>query len=89
MRFRGDLDFDWTVNNSKSIFGMKVPASVDVERGMVLFTCLSKVSAHDAIYFHYKVVKGIHGMGAFLKRICRQGILQKRQSGILDREQCG
>ena len=61
MRFQRDLDLDWTVKNNKPLFGMKEHASIDVESGLVLSTCVSKASEHDTNYFQYTVVKGIHG----------------------------
>lgn len=61
MRFQRDLDSDWTVKNNKPIFGMKEHASVDVESGLVLSTCVSKASEHDTKYFSYTVTKSIHG----------------------------
>jgi IS5 family transposase len=60
MRFQRDLDSDWTVKNNKPIFGMKEHASVDVESGLVLSTCVSKASEHDTKYFSYTVTKSIH-----------------------------
>lgn len=61
VRFQRDLDSDWTVKNNRPVFGMKEHASVDVESGLVLSTCMSKASEHDTNYFQYTVVKGIHG----------------------------
>jgi IS5 family transposase len=61
MRFQRDLDSDWTVKNDKPVFGMKEHASIDVESGLVLSTCVSRASEHDTNYFQYAVVKGIHG----------------------------
>jgi IS5 family transposase len=61
MRFQRDLDSDWTVKNGKPVFGMKEHASIDVESGLVLSTCVSRASEHDTNYFQYTVVKGIHG----------------------------
>ena len=61
MRFQRDLDSDWTVKNNKPVFGMKEHASIDVESGLVLSTCVSKASEHDTKYFSYVVTKGIHG----------------------------
>ena len=61
MRFQRDIDSDWTVKNTKPVFGMKEHASVDVESGLVLSTCVSKASEHDTKYFSYTVTKGIHG----------------------------
>jgi IS5 family transposase len=61
MRFQRDLDSDWTVKNNKPVFGMKEHASVDVESGLVVSTCMSKASEHDTKYFFYTVTKGIHG----------------------------
>jgi IS5 family transposase len=40
---------------------MKEHASIDVESGLVLSTCVSRASEHDTNYFQYAVVKGIHG----------------------------
>jgi IS5 family transposase len=61
MRFQRDLDSDWTVKNNKPVFGMKEHASIDVESGLVLSSCVSKASEHDTKYFSYVVTKGIHG----------------------------
>lgn len=61
MRFQRDLDSDWTVKNDKPIFVMKEHASIDVESGLVLSTCVSRASEDDTNYFQYAVVKGIHG----------------------------
>jgi len=61
MRFQRDLDSDWTVKNNKPVFGMKEHASINVESGLVLSTCVSRASEHDTKYFSYTVTKGIHG----------------------------
>ena len=61
MRFQRDLDSDWTVKNNKPVFGMKEHASIDVESGLVLSSCVSRASEHDTKYFCYTVTKGIHG----------------------------
>jgi len=61
MRFQRDLDSDRTVKHNKPVFGMKEHASVDVESGLVLSSCVSKASEHDTKYFSYTVTKGIHG----------------------------
>jgi IS5 family transposase len=61
MRFQRDLDSDWTVKNNKPVFGMKEHASIDVESGLVLSTCVSKASEHDTKHFSYVVTKSIHG----------------------------
>jgi transposase, IS5 family len=61
MRFQRDLDSDWTVKNNKPVFGMKEHASVDVQSGLALSSCISKASEHDTKYFSYTVTKGIHG----------------------------
>ena len=61
MRFQRDLDSDWTVKSNKPVFGMKEHASLDVESGLVLSTCVSRASEHDTKYSFYVVTKGIHG----------------------------
>jgi len=61
LKYCRDLDSDWTVKNNEPIFGMKEHASIDVESGLVLSTCMSKASEHDYTYFQYIVATGIHG----------------------------
>ena len=61
MRYHRDLDSDWTVKNNQPLFGMKEHAAIDVDSGLVLSTCVSKVSEHDTCYFSYVVTMGIHG----------------------------
>lgn len=40
---------------------MKEHASIDVKKGLVLSTLVSRASEHDTNYFQYAVLKGIHG----------------------------
>ena len=63
MRFERDLESDWTVKNNKPVFGMKEHAAIDVKRGLVLSTTVSKASEHDTTYFQYAVTKAIHCKG--------------------------
>ena len=62
MRFQRDLDSDWTVKNDKPIFGMKEHASIDVESGLVLSTCVSRVSEHDTNYFSIRLSRVFMGI---------------------------
>ncbi len=50
LKFKRDLESDWTVKNDKPHFGLKEHASVDVENGFVLATELTPASHHDSPY---------------------------------------
>jgi IS5 family transposase len=60
VKFRRDLEADWTVKNDIPVYGMKEHASIDVESGLVLSMVLSRASEHDTNYFQYVVIKSLH-----------------------------
>ena len=61
LKFKGDMDSDWTIKDKQPFYGMKEHASIDVTSGLVLSTMTSKASEHDTLYFQAIAVKGIHG----------------------------
>ena len=50
LKFKRDLESDWTVKNDKPHYGLKEHASVDAENGFVLATELTPASHHDSPY---------------------------------------
>jgi len=60
VKFRRDLESDWTVKNDTPVYGMKEHASIDVRSGLVLATVLSRASEHDTNYLQYVVIKSLH-----------------------------
>jgi len=71
VKFRRDLESDWTVKNDKPHFGMKEHVSVDVENGFLLATKLTPASAsgpegsparreHDSKYLPYLTIASCH-----------------------------
>lgn len=61
LKFKGDIDSDWTIKDKQPFYGMKEHTSTDVKSGLVLSTMTSKASEHDTLYFQAIAVKGIHG----------------------------
>ena len=61
LKFRSDVDSDWTVRHEEPFYGMKEHAALDVESGLVLSDWISKASEHDTNYFQTIAVKGMHG----------------------------
>jgi IS5 family transposase len=60
VKFRRDIESDWTVKNNKPHYGLKEHASVDTENGFVLATELSPASVNDSIYLPYCVIASCH-----------------------------
>lgn len=61
LKFKRDIDSDWTKKDEQPFYGMKEHASIDIKSGLVLSTMTSKASEHDTGYFQIIAVKGIHG----------------------------
>jgi IS5 family transposase len=61
LKFRGDIESDWTIKDDEPFYGMKEHASIDIKSGLVLSVMTSKASEHDTGYFQAIAVKGIHG----------------------------
>ena len=53
LKFRRDLDSDWTVKNELPHFGLKEHASVDINHGFILATTMTPASVHDTKYLPY------------------------------------
>jgi transposase, IS5 family len=62
VKFRRDIESDWTVKHEKPCFGMKEHAAVDVKSGLVLCSMITKASEHDSTYLPALVIKGTHGV---------------------------
>jgi len=60
IKFRRDLDSDWTVKNDKPHFGLKEHVSVDVNNGFLLATKLTPASEHDSKYLPYLTLASCH-----------------------------
>lgn len=60
LKFRRDIESDWTVKNTKPHYGLKEHAAVDTENGFVLATELSPASVHDSLYLSYCVIASGH-----------------------------
>jgi len=60
LKFRRDLDSDWTVKNDEPHYGLKEHASVDTKSGFVLATKMTPSSVHDSKYLPYLTVASCH-----------------------------
>ena len=60
IKFRRDLESDWTVKNDKPHFGLKEHVSVDVNNGFLLATKLTSASEHDSKYLPYLTLASCH-----------------------------
>lgn len=60
VKFRRDMESDWTVKNEKPHYGLKEHAAVDTDNGFVLATELSPASVHDSLYLSYCVIASCH-----------------------------
>ncbi len=60
IKFRRDLDSDWTIKNDKPHFGLKEHVSVDVNNGFLLATKLTPASEHDSKYLPYLALASCH-----------------------------
>jgi transposase, IS5 family len=61
LKFKSDVDSNWTVRDDVPFYGMKEHAAIDVESGLILSTYLSKASEHDTNYFQSVAVRGMQG----------------------------
>jgi predicted GIY-YIG superfamily endonuclease len=61
LKFKSDVDSNWTVRDDVPFYGMKEHAAIDVESGLILSTYLSQASEHDTNYFQSVAVRGIQG----------------------------
>jgi IS5 family transposase len=61
LKFKSDIDSNWTVRDEVPFYGMKEHAAIDVESGLILSTYLSKASEHDTNYFQSAAVRGMQG----------------------------
>jgi hypothetical protein len=59
LTFKSDVDSNWTVRDEGPFHGMKEPAAIDVESGLILSTYLSKASEHGINYFQSVAVRGM------------------------------
>jgi transposase, IS5 family len=53
LKFRWDLESDWTVKNDKPYYGLKEHAVVNLKSGFILATTLAPGSVHDTNYLPY------------------------------------
>ncbi len=60
LKFSRDLDSDWTVKNSKPLYGLKEHACVDTNHGFVLSTDLTPASVHDSTFLPFCVATSCH-----------------------------
>ena len=60
LKYKRDLDSDWTIKNNKPHYGLKEHASVDVENGFILATTLTPASEHDSKYLPYLAIASCH-----------------------------
>jgi IS5 family transposase len=61
LKFKSDIDSNWTVRDDVPFYGMKEHAAIDVESGLMLSTYMSKASEHDTNYFQSVAVRGMQG----------------------------
>lgn len=61
LKFKSDIDSNWTVRDEVPFYGMKEHAAIDVESGLILSTYMSKASEHDTNYFQSIAVRGMQG----------------------------
>jgi IS5 family transposase len=73
LKFRRDLESDWTVKNEVPHYGLKEHASVDVRNGLVLATRLTPASVHDTKYLPYLVLASCHVKEAIEKVYADKG----------------
>jgi len=60
VKFKRDIESDWTVKNDKPHYGIKEHASVETKHGFVLAVELSPASVNDSIYLPYCVTASCH-----------------------------
>jgi IS5 family transposase len=60
IKFKRDLESDWTVKNDNPHYGLKEHTSVDVDNGFVLATTVSPASIHDTKYLPYLALASCH-----------------------------
>lgn len=60
LKYKRDLESDWTIKNDKPHYGLKEHASVDVENGFILATTLTPASEHDSKYLPYLAIASCH-----------------------------
>ena len=61
LKYKSDIDSNWTIRDDEPFYGMKEHAAIDVESGLILSTYMSKASEHDTKYFQSIAVRGMHG----------------------------
>lgn len=61
LKFKSDVDSNWTVRDDIPFYGMKEHAAIDVGSGLILSTYMSKASEHDTNYFQSVAVRGMQG----------------------------
>jgi IS5 family transposase len=61
LKFKSDVDSNWTVRDEIPFYGMKEHAAIDVQSGLILSTYMSKASEHDTNYFQSVAVRGMQG----------------------------
>ena len=61
LKYKSDIDSNWTIRDDEPFYGMKEHAAIDVESGLILSTYMSKASEHDTKYFQSIAVRGMQG----------------------------
>ena len=75
LKFRRDVESDWTVKNEVPHYGLKEHAAVDVRNGLVLATKLTPASVHDTKYLPYLVLASCHVKKSDREGVCGQRVL--------------
>jgi len=60
VRFRRDLESDWTIKNDIPYYGLQEHGSMDVKSGYVLATTLTSASEHDSPYLRHLTLASCH-----------------------------
>jgi len=60
LKFKRDLESNWTVKNDEPHYGLKEHASVDVNNGFVLAATVTPASHHDSPYLPYCTIYSLH-----------------------------
>jgi len=60
LKFKRDLESNWTVKNDEPHYGLKEHASVDVNNGFILATIMTPASHHDSPYLPWCTIYSLH-----------------------------
>jgi hypothetical protein len=70
LKFKRNLESDWTVKNEKPHYRLKEHASVDVANGFILPTTMTPASMHDTNYLPYLAIASCHTKELIKEDIC-------------------